>query len=293
VTAGPEQDAPRATSEPGFSDAVTYSFADLESELYGVARLGLSEGSASGLAVIFRGGEPVAVQAEAEEVAAPADWDAVSVAGLRTETIAGPEGWRLHFGGDVDVEVDLTFQALGPPLELDPESPAAQAGGMAGFDHVCRVQGTVAGTAFSGLGQRGRSWGSPDWERMALARTLSAWMDDGHAFSAVAVRPAKAKHHSDELVAAFVFDADREEDCVRAVADPRISTTYDDDGRQRRAGLELYVGAEDAYPRRAAGEAIAGTSLDLGSLRLDCAFFAWHMEGRTGVGRYDVLRRAA
>jgi hypothetical protein len=35
-----------------------------------------------------------------------------------------------------------------------------------------------------------------------------------------------------------------------------------------------------------------GTSLELGRLRLDCAFFDWRMEGRVGVGRYDVLRRA-
>ena len=71
---------------------------------------------------------------------------------------------------------------------------------------------------------------------------------------------------------------------------PRLSTTYDGDGRQRRAGLELWVD-EDGCPRRAAGEVVCGTSLDLGRLRLDCAFFRWRMEGREGVGRYDVLRR--
>ena len=48
---------------------------------------------------------------------------------------------------------------------------------------------------------------------------------------------------------------------------------------------------EDSYPRRGAGEVLCGTSLDLGRLRLDCAFFRWRMEGREGVGRYDVLRR--
>ncbi len=45
-------------------------------------------------------------------------------------------------------------------------------------------------------------------------------------------------------------------------------------------------------PHRAAGEVVCGTTLDLGRLRLDCAFFMWRMEGRSGVGRYDVLRRA-
>ena len=46
----------------------------------------------------------------------------------------------------------------------------------------------------------------------------------------------------------------------------------------RRAGLELWAtGAE--WPRRAAGEVLCGSSLDLGSLRLDCSFFRWHLEG--------------
>jgi hypothetical protein len=66
----------------------------------------------------------------------------------------------------------------------------------------------------------------------------------------------------------------------------------DREGRQRRAGLELLV-AEEEYPRRAAGELIGGTSLDLGRLRLDCAFLRWRMEGRSGAGRYDILRRVA
>jgi hypothetical protein len=37
---------------------------------------------------------------------------------------------------------------------------------------------------------------------------------------------------------------------------------------------------------------VCGTTLDLGDVRLDSAFFAWRMEGREGVGRYDVMRRA-
>jgi hypothetical protein len=41
-----------------------------------------------------------------------------------------------------------------------------------------------------------------------------------------------------------------------------------------------------------AGEVACGTSLELGRLHLDCAFFHWRTDGRAGVGRYDVLRRA-
>jgi hypothetical protein len=73
--------------------------------------------------------------------------------------------------------------------------------------------------------------------------------------------------------------------------EPLLSTTYDADGRQRHAGLEVWPEGDDAVPHRAAGEVLCGTTLDLGRQRLDCAFFEWKMEGRSGVGRYDVLRR--
>jgi hypothetical protein len=37
---------------------------------------------------------------------------------------------------------------------------------------------------------------------------------------------------------------------------------------------------------------VTGSTLELGALRLDVAFFRWHVEGRAGVGRYDVIRHA-
>jgi hypothetical protein len=137
------------------------------------------------------------------------------------------------------------------------------------------------------LGQRGHLWGTPDWTRIELARTLSAWLGADRALYVTAVRPAKAKHHDDEAIAAFIFDGGE----PLAVFDPRLSTTYDGERRQRRAGLELWMQEEGGLARRAAGEALCGTTVELGELRLDSAFFAWRMEGRTGAGRYDVLRR--
>ena len=76
------------------------------------------------------------------------------------------------------------------------------------------------------------------------------------------------------------------------VPEAYLSTTSDAEGRQRRAGIELWTDPE-RWPQRAAGEVLCGSSLDLGRLRYDCAFFGWRMEGRSGVGRYDVLRRVA
>ncbi|MDX6641920.1 MAG: hypothetical protein QOF12_2931 [Solirubrobacteraceae bacterium] len=287
MTALDHDDAPRgpAGRDPeGFSDALTYAFSDPAGDVCGVARLGLSGEGASGLVTLFRGGEQLAVQADGDGEAA-ARWEDVRAAGLATETLEPGLRWRLRHDGET-TGLDLEFEAVGAPFALAADSPVGRAGGMEGFDVACRVAGTVDGQAFAGLGQRGRSWGAPDWERMTLARTLTAWFEEGRGVSAVAIRPTGASNHADEVVAAFVLDEE-----VREVADVRISTTYDASERQRAAGLELYVAPEDDYPQRIAGEAVAGTSLDLGRLRLECAFFRWRTGGQEGVGRYDVLRR--
>jgi hypothetical protein len=295
VTVGPEHEAPR-TDGGDFSDAVTVAFGDPAAELYGVARLGLAEGAASGLALLFWRGEPVAVSAEGGvEIDAPSSWDEVSAAGLDTSVVEPLRFWRLHFAGE-DASLDLELEATGPVAELDPSHPVARMGGMAGYEQPVRVRGeAVVGSnrlSVDGLGQRGHSWGAPDWDRIELARTVSAWLGDDLAVSLTAVRPAGKRDHAAEAVVAAILDRD-EDGLSRTidVADPRLSTTYDDEGRRRQAGLELWID-DNGYPRRAAGEIACGTSLDLGRLRLDCAFFRWRMEGREGFGRYDVLRRA-
>jgi hypothetical protein len=296
VTVAPQDDAPRPERGNGFSDAVTVAFGDPGAELYGVARLGLADGGASGLAILFSHGAPVAVSAEGGvEVSAPSSWDEVSAAGLDTTTIEPLRAWRLQYAGN-DAAFDLELEATGPLAELDPEHDVARAGGMSGYEQPLRVTGSArvggARIAIDGLGQRGHSWGAPDWDRIELARTVSAWMGDDLAVSLTAIRPAGKRDQAAEAVAASILERDEAGEArALAVADPRLSTTYDGAGRQQRAGLELWIG-QDGWPRRAAGEIACGTSLALGRLRLDCAFFRWHMEGREGFGRYDVLRRA-
>jgi len=179
----------------------------------------------------------------------------------------------------------MTVRAVGY-VRVSTEQQATE--GLSLDEQVCRVEGTAGQRRVSCLGQRGHTWGAAEWERMDLARTLCAWWDEEHALVASAIRPATAKHHAEEELVVHLLDGE-----PLAVAEPRLSTTYDAEGRQRRAGLELYVtGEDDEYPRRVAGHVACGTSLDLGRLRLDCAFFEWRTEGRAGVGRYDVLRRA-
>jgi hypothetical protein len=275
---------------------VTFAFGDPGAGLYGLARLGLSgadgDRTGSALAVLFAGSEPVAVHARG---AVPLDADAglerLSLPGLDATVDEPLRQWTVRFD-DGPHGFDLTFEATAAPADLEASETAAQAGGMEGYEQLCRVRGTVraGGTAHEVrcLGQRGHAWGEPDWERIESTRTLAAWLEDGSGVFLTAVRPAGAgDHERDATWAAVIGPAG-----TLRVDEPRLSTTYDDAGRQRSAGLELWVGEQDAYPRRASGEVVCGSTLDLGQLRLDCAFLRWHMEGRSGIGRYDVLRRA-
>ena len=284
---------PRAGDDPAFRDAVTFSFGDPVAQLYGLARVAIGGGGASGFAVVYAGDELAGASTQARvDVEVPETWEQVSAAGVRCTVITPLEAWTVRLDGD-EAGFDLRFQAISTPAVLDADGPVAQAGGMEGYEQVCSVAGQVRHGGrlhpVRCLGQRGHGWGTPDWSRIELARTLSAWMGADRAITLTAVRPAKAKHHDEEAVGGFLIDGGE----PLAIFDPRLSTTYDGELRQRRAGLELWMSEEGGHARRAAGAALCGTTIDLGELRLDSAFFAWRMEGRVGTGRYDVLRRVS
>lgn len=294
---GANDEALRPSTGEGFADAVTFSWGDRERGLFGTARLGVVPGETpvgSALAVLFSGDGPVSVRAQGEVELADPGWDALEVAGLRTETIEPLAQWRIRFK-DPDGAFDLRFSALSAPLEYGEGSPATRAGALPGYEQLCRVEGRVrtpdGEREVSCLGQRGHWWGVADWSRVELARSVSAWLSETRAVALHAVRPEGVELDG-EIITAFLLDGTGVEGEPAPVADPRLSTTYDGEGRQRRAGIELWVtDDDDALPRRAAGEVLCGTTIDLGRLRLDCAFFSWGMEGLPGVGAYDVLRR--
>ncbi len=269
------------TSEPeavhrggeGFADAVTVSFADPERGWFGMARIGVTGDGQSALAILFR---------EREVIGALVEGELAEGAGPLTMTVEEPfERWTVRWDGEAN-GFDLTLSAACAPAERHV--------GLEGYEQLVRVEGTVrAGgetAEIRGVGQRGHSWGVVEWDGLALVRGVSAWLGDGGIVLETA-RPEKASGHDAETVWAALVERGE----PVPVDDPRLSTTYDGDGHQRRAGLELWMTEEDAFPVRAAGEAICGSSLELGSLTLDLAFFRWRAEGTEGIGRYDILRR--
>lgn len=189
----------------------------------------------------------------------------------------GPEveprdgGWHAVLGESFDVE----FEPLRDPVEL---------GGVKAS--LCRVTGTVDGTSIECLGTAGETASPPVWEELDAVRSISALFDEGNALLALARRPRGSLGHGDELTVAWLI----QEGEVLGVEDTRISTVYDGEGRQRSAGLELWLPGEE-FPRRASGTVAAGSSLELEGLKVHAAVFRWRMEEREGLGAYELMVR--
>jgi hypothetical protein len=192
-----------------------------------------------------------------------------------------PDGPEIEKGRRGRFKAKLADQLA---LELDPISEEADLGGV--VVRTCRVKGEVGDKKVEGLGTLSETRTPPPWDELDALRSVSALLDEEHAVLALARRPRGARGHGEERVAAFLIEAGE----LLAVEDARISTVYDGDGRQRSAGLELWLPGED-FPRRGSGGAIAGSSLELEGLTVHAAVFRWRIEGREGLGAYELMVR--
>ena len=198
-----------------------------------------------------------------------------------TRSLVLDEPARLEPSGEAwEAAVDNRFE-----VRLEPASePVELAGNRV---RVCTVTGNVAGTPLDGLGTVSETLRPPAWDELDALRAISVLADPGHALLAVARRPRGAPGHSEELVsAALVAEGE-----VKAVEEARLSTVYDGEGRQRNAGLELWLPGED-FPRRASGAVTAGSSLELEGLDVHAAVFRWRLEGQEAFGQYELAVRA-
>ena len=204
----------------------------------------------AGGALLFEGGHAISL---------PGDADLQAV----------HEGYRAAVEGSLE----LTFSPLSPPLEL---------GGSRA--QVCSVAGRVKEASLDCLGTIVETTEPPAWDQLDALRSLSALWDADTALVVTVRRPRGSRGHGDEVATAWLMY-----DGVPELVDQtRLSTVYDGSGRQRTAGLELWLPEED-LPRRASGRALAGTSLELESgLVVNVAAFEWWMDGRKGQGLYEL-----
>ena len=161
------------------------------------------------------------------------------------------------------------------------------AGGMEGHERLCRVRGTAAraadrlprpARALVGHGRLGPDRADALARRVARRRAVGRLLGGPAGGRRRATPTRRAGARCSTPTARW------------PMGDPRLSTTYDGDGHQRRAGLELWVGEEDDYPRRGAGQVLCGSSVELGPLRARLRVL--RVDARRPRGR-RALRRAA
>jgi hypothetical protein len=124
-------------------------------------------------------------------------------------------------------------------------------------------------------------------EMQIVRRSIGIAFSDGGLMALSAVRTDGSGGHGEERIAAVLCDPDG---APVEVSEALLSTEYGPDGVQRRATLELWLDQEDGHPLRGAGTLISSSQVSHPGLTGTIAFFRWALEGREGLGHYEVVR---
>jgi hypothetical protein len=126
-----------------------------------------------------------------------------------------------------------------------------------------------------------------DSGQATVRRSIGIVFDDGGLLALTSSLPPGRSGHGEEEIAAVLCDPDG---APVEFGEALLSTEYGEDGVQRRATLELWTEAEDARPLRGAGTLISSVRVERAGLDAEIAFFRWSLEGRKGLGHYEVAR---
>jgi hypothetical protein len=127
-------------------------------------------------------------------------------------------------------------------------------------------------------------------EGRIVRRSIGIVFSDGGLLALTSALPEGGAEHGDEQVSAVLCDP---EGTPHRFEEALLSTEYGEDGVQRRAGLELWADLDDMRPVRGAGTLISSTCVRRQGIDSQIAFFRWSVEGREGLGTYEVGRVAA
>jgi hypothetical protein len=118
-------------------------------------------------------------------------------------------------------------------------------------------------------------------------RSVGVVFSDGGLLALSAVRPPGGREHGDERVTTILCGPDG---APAEVSETLLSTEYGPDGVQRRATLELWTDGDAGQPLRGAGTLISAAEVHNPGTVSTVAFFRWALEGREGLGHYEVVR---
>jgi len=122
-----------------------------------------------------------------------------------------------------------------------------------------------------------------------VRRSIGIVFSDGGLLALTSNLPDGAGAHGEEQVTAVLCDPDG---APLQFEEALLSTEYGEDRVQRRATLELWPDLEEMRPLRGAGTLISSVCVRRHGLDSQIAFFRWSVEGREGLGTYEVARSA-
>ena len=120
-----------------------------------------------------------------------------------------------------------------------------------------------------------------------LRRSIGIVFADGGLLTLSGTAAADGGGHGEEPLLAVLCDPDA---APLVFDEALLSTEYGEDGVQRRATLELWLDAEGGRPLRGAGTLISSIVAEADGLQTRIAFFRWAVEGREGLGHYEIAR---
>jgi hypothetical protein len=124
-------------------------------------------------------------------------------------------------------------------------------------------------------------------EGKVVRRSIGIVFSDGGLLALSANLPQGAEAHGEEEVTAVLADPDG---APVVFEEALLSTEYGEDGVQRRATLELWPDLDEMRPLRGAGTLINSVCVRRQGVDSQIAFFRWSVEGREGLGTYEVAR---
>jgi hypothetical protein len=120
-----------------------------------------------------------------------------------------------------------------------------------------------------------------------VRRSIGIVFSDGGLLALTSHLPERGTGIDEEEVTAVLCEP---EGTPLAFDETLLSTEYGEDGVQRRATLELWPSVEEMRPLRGAGSLINSVCVRRQNLDSQIAFFRWSVEGREGLGTYEVAR---
>lgn len=123
-----------------------------------------------------------------------------------------------------------------------------------------------------------------------MRRSIGIVFTDGGLLALTSTLPEGAVEHGEEQVSAVLCDPDG---APMQFEEALLSTEYGEDGVQRRASLELWTDVDEMRPVRGGGSLISSVCVRRQGVDSQIAFFRWSVEGREGLGTYEVARACA